>query len=82
MINYKLGNIYSLEHDESLEKQIEECAQHMFLKYGKYPDMALVNSKHAGEKERAYKTASGKKIKIVPDDRQGLRSFVLAVTGP
>jgi hypothetical protein len=71
--------MYSLEREESLEKQVEECAEHMFLKHGTYPNLAYINPKNMGDDERNYKTSKGKHIKFVPDEREMLRSFTLAV---
>lgn len=79
MNNYKLGNMYSFEPEASLGKQVDECAEHMYIKYGVYPNVAFINPRHMGEAESNYKTKTGKKIRLVPDSKQLLRSFTLAV---
>lgn len=82
MNNIKYGNIYFYDPNEKLEKQIEECAKHMFAKYNDKPDVAFFHPVNVGEKEIIYKTREGREIKIIPDATQLTKSFVLGVTGP
>ena len=68
--------MYSYEADATLNEQIEECAEHMFLKHGVYPNVAYIHPVVMGRNELNYKTKKGKTIRLVPDETQRTKSFV------